>query len=85
MLPKTRDGHVMRGIRRAFIVEPGRAWSTSELREWTHALAGYQGKNSRRERHYHCWDIRRACERLCVPVGRGWWQRTTDPVAIAQH
>ena len=36
---KKRTGHVERGIRYAFIVGPNRAWSRSELMEWTHALA----------------------------------------------
>jgi hypothetical protein len=50
MPSNTRIGHVMRGIQRAFITEPDRAWSTSELRQWTHAFAAYQGRNSHRER-----------------------------------
>jgi hypothetical protein len=40
---KKRTGHVERGIRYAFIAKPDRAWTTSELMEWTHGLALYQG------------------------------------------
>jgi hypothetical protein len=39
---KKRTGHVERGIRYAFIAKPDRAWTTSELMEWTHGLALYQ-------------------------------------------
>jgi hypothetical protein len=68
---KSRTGRVMRGIRRAFITEPDRAWTTSELRAWTHARAIYRGKNSGRARAYQCWDIRRAADQLgLVRVGR---------------
>jgi hypothetical protein len=70
MSPKLRVGHVMRGIRRAFIVEPSRAWSTSELAEWTHSRSIRHGKTSQREWHNHRRAIRRVCERLCVRVGR---------------
>jgi hypothetical protein len=33
------QGHVQRGIRRAFVVNSGRALSTRELMQFTHALA----------------------------------------------
>jgi hypothetical protein len=33
-----RTGHVERGIQYAFIVKPDRAWSTTELMAFTHAL-----------------------------------------------
>jgi hypothetical protein len=68
--PKVRSsGTVIRGIRRAFIVED-RAWSTSQLASWTHWLAIYSGKTSEREWHNHRQAIRRAAERMCVRVGR---------------
>jgi hypothetical protein len=67
---KKRTGHVERGIRYAFIAKPDRAWTTSELMEWTHGLALYQGKGSRRNRQDYCRSIWRAAERLCVRVGR---------------
>jgi hypothetical protein len=35
---KKRTGHVERGIQYAFIVKPDRAWSTTELMAFTHAL-----------------------------------------------
>jgi hypothetical protein len=72
MPPKNhkRIGRVQLGIRRAFIVAPDRLWSTSQLMEWTHALALYRGRSSHRERHYYCKDVRRAAERLCDRVGR---------------
>src|SRR5262249_33745879 len=44
MSPKLRVGHVMRGIRRAFIVEPSRALSTSELAKWTHSRPIRRGR-----------------------------------------
>jgi hypothetical protein len=68
--PKPRTGSIQRGIRRAFIAEPQRAWSTSAVAEWTHCLPIYSGKTSEREWHNHRRAIRRACERLCVRVGR---------------
>jgi hypothetical protein len=82
MSPKKRTGHVQRGIRRAFIVDPGRKWTTRALmREWCHILALYQGRRSHRERHNYARSIRRAAEQLgLVRVGRRWpdgivWRR----------
>ena len=45
--------------------------STTELMAWTHALALYRGKRSRREVLNHQRSIRRVAEQLCVRVGRG--------------
>src|SRR5262245_6858852 len=44
--PKPRVGRIMKGIQRAFVVEPDRAWSTGALAEWTHTLPLYRGKTS---------------------------------------
>jgi hypothetical protein len=66
--PKPRVGSVTKGIRRAFLVEP--EWSTSALAAWTHALPIHRGKISERDWHNHRRAIRRACERLCIRVGR---------------
>jgi hypothetical protein len=63
---------VQRGIRRAFIVDPDREWTTRELMEWTHTMPLYRGKRSRWERHDYCKSIRRAADRLAVRVGRVW-------------
>jgi hypothetical protein len=52
--PKKRVGRIQRGVRRVFIVDPHRAWTTRALMEWTHTLPLYQGKTSHRERHNHC-------------------------------
>ena len=89
--PKPRIGRTMKGIRRAFIVEPDRAWSTGALAEWTHTLPIYRGKTSQRHWHNHRRAIRRACERLCVRVGRsqtgsgrGWLWRLADSSSAPQ-
>jgi hypothetical protein len=69
--PKKRVGRIQRGVRRVFIVDPHRAWTTRALMEWTHTLPLYQGKTSHRERHNHCRAIRRAALAVgAVCVGR---------------
>jgi hypothetical protein len=70
MPPKNRrKGHIVRGIERAFLID-NRPLSTAELREWAYALRLYQGRNSRREMHYYCRNLRRVCELMCIRVGR---------------
>src|SRR5262245_57724415 len=65
-----RNGHVLRGIRYAFIAADYRALTTSEILEWSHALRLYRGQRSRRDRSNFCTALRRACDRLCDRAGR---------------
>jgi hypothetical protein len=67
---KPRLGHVKLGIRRALDLDPNVRMTTTELVEWTHALALHQKKNLPRQRDHYCRAVRRAAERLCVRVGR---------------
>jgi hypothetical protein len=64
-----RTGRVARGIQRAFIAAGGHDRTTLELLEWSHPRPLFLGVSAR-ARHYLCWDVRRAAERLCVRVGR---------------
>ena len=50
MSRKNRIGRVQLGIKRAFIVAPDRAWSTSALIEWAFPLQLYRGRGSYRHR-----------------------------------
>jgi hypothetical protein len=70
MSQKHRVGHVQRGIKRAFVVDPDRAWSTTALMEWAFPLQLYRGRTSNRHRMNYSRSIRRAADRLCEPVGR---------------
>jgi hypothetical protein len=70
MSQKPRVGRVQRGIKRAFIVAPDRAWSTSALMEWAFPLQLYQGRTANHHRMDYSRSIRRAADRLCVRVGR---------------
>jgi hypothetical protein len=70
---KKRTGHVQRGLQYAVITAPDRVWTTRELmREWTHVLPLYQGKDSWRERNHYCQSIHRAAASAgLVRVGSG--------------
>jgi hypothetical protein len=70
MSQKPRVGRIQRGIRRAFIVAPDRAWSTTALMEWAFSLQLHQGRTSDRNRENYSRSMRRAADRLCVRVGR---------------
>jgi hypothetical protein len=70
MSRKNRTGRVQIGIKRAFIVDPNRAWSTSALMEWAFPLQLYRGRSLYRHRLNYSRSIRRAAERLCERVGR---------------
>jgi hypothetical protein len=86
-----RTGRVQFGIRYAFITDPDRAWSTRQLMEWTHALALYQGRGSRRNRQNYCRSIARVAELLCDRVGRAptrgrpWLWRLRDGAGDDRH
>jgi hypothetical protein len=70
---KRRIGHVQRGLQYAVITAPDHIWTTRELmREWTHVLPLYQGKDSWRERNHYCQSIHRAAASAgLVRVGSG--------------
>jgi len=69
--PALNRGRIQRRIQRAFIASPTSALSTSEIVQWSHALALHQGKTSRRQRLNHCRAVRHAAEHLgLVRVGR---------------
>ena len=70
MSRKNRTGRVQLGIKRAFVVAPDRAWSTSALIEWAFPLQLYRGRGSYRHRLNYSRSIRRAADRLCDRVGR---------------
>jgi hypothetical protein len=70
MSHKHGNGHVQLGIKRAFIVDPHRAWSTSALMEWAFPLQLYRGRSAYCHRQNYSRSIRRAAERLCIRVGR---------------
>jgi hypothetical protein len=67
--PSRLRGPVQRGVWRALVVS-GRDLTTSELMEFTHALALHRGKNSKRKRENHCRAIRRAAVEIAVQAGR---------------
>jgi hypothetical protein len=61
---KPRLGRVKRAIRRAFIVDPDRLWSSAELlEEWTHFRVA-QGNTSLWRRQHWLSAIRTAADRL---------------------
>ena len=65
-------GRVTRRIMRGFVASGGADLTTRQLMQWTHVRALYEGRNSPRERHYYARDIRRACQKLAIRVGRRW-------------
>jgi hypothetical protein len=78
-------GHVQVGIRRAFIVDPDRAWSTTALMEWAFPLQLYRGRTASRHRMNYSRSIRRAAGEMCEKVerkgrGRPWLWRLRKPV-----
>ena len=51
---KAGSGHVQKGVRRAFLLEPTREWTTRELLAWTHPRgAGRPSVLSVRHGHRH--------------------------------
>ena len=66
---RPRIGKIARGIKRAFLAAGGHDRTTLDLLDWTHPRPIFRGA-SHRERHYLCWDVRRAADRLCIRVGR---------------
>jgi hypothetical protein len=62
-------GRVQRGVQRAFLVFPKRAFTTRELLAWTHPRGM---ATSLRERRNYCRAIRRAADRVAMRVGRRW-------------
>jgi hypothetical protein len=85
--PALHNGRVQKRILRAFIASPTSALSTSEIVQWSHALALHQGKTSRRQRLNHCRAVRHAAEHLGLvrvgrapTIGRPWlWRLKTPP------
>jgi hypothetical protein len=77
---KQRIGRVERGILRAFIVEPDRAWSSRELLRWAFPRLS---NGSLRERHNACRSIRRAASNLGVQrAGRVWPGHGRGPAGV---
>jgi hypothetical protein len=65
-----RTGRIAARVRRAFIANPGRALSTTEIRRYTHPRHVLTGRNGASVRHWQHKSIRRVCKRLCRCVGR---------------
>jgi hypothetical protein len=64
-----RIGRVQRGVQRAFLVFPGRSFTTRELLAWTHPRG--IGRSLRDRRNY-CRAIRRVADQVATRVGRRW-------------
>jgi hypothetical protein len=62
-------GRVQKGVRRAFLVYPDRAFTTRELLAWSHPRGVARPL---RERRNYCRAIRRAADQVAIRVGRHW-------------
>ena len=80
-----RTGRVIRGITRAFIAAGNRDLTTSELLVWTHIRAVCEGRNSPRERHYYCKDVRRTADRIAERVGRSSKGEGRPMCGVSRH
>jgi hypothetical protein len=79
-------GRVQQGVEYAFLCTGREVLSSSELMAWTHVLARYQGRASRRNRQNQSRATIRAADRLCVRAGRArgrgrpWLWRLRQPI-----
>jgi hypothetical protein len=69
-----RSGRVQKGVRRAFLIEPCREWTTRDLLSWTHPRG--VGRPLRDRRNY-CRAVRRVADELGERVGRRWPEGVT--------
>jgi hypothetical protein len=70
MSHKYGNGRIQVGIKRAFVLDPNRAWSTTALMEWAFPLQLYRGRTAYHHRMNYSRSIRRAAKRMCEQVGR---------------